>query len=113
MISICIKDWLRFIVYGPSEVPGGELRSARTGECARPHTSNGKSDTAEFAQEHFAGSFLASQLLEEATDSFDPAMEVWDVELFVGCVEVVVREAEAHHDAGNFQHVLKIGHDGN
>ena len=35
------------------------------------------------------------------------------MELFVGSVQVVVGQAEAHHHAGNFQHVLEIGDDGN
>src|SRR5271165_137884 len=56
---------------------------------------------------------LFSQLLEEAADGFDAVVEVGDVELLVGGVEVVVGEAEAHHHAGNFQHVLKVGDDGN
>src|SRR5208337_3133270 len=56
---------------------------------------------------------LFSQLLEEAADGFDAVVEVGDVELLVGGVEVVVGKAEAHHHAGNFQDVLKVGDDGN
>ena len=35
------------------------------------------------------------------------------MELLVGGVQVVVGQAEAHHDAGNFQDVLEVGDDGN
>src|SRR5579859_1174392 len=59
------------------------------------------------------GVILRSELFKEADDRFNPAVEVRDVELLVGGVEVVVGQAEAHHDAGNFEHVLKIGDDGN
>ena len=36
-------------------------------------------------------SLFLSQLLEEAADGFDPAVEVGNVELLVGGVEVIVR----------------------
>src|SRR6266849_3625568 len=55
---------------------------------------------------------LFSQLLEEQTDRLNPAMEVRDVKLLVRGVQIIVRQAEAHHDAGNLQHVLEVGHDG-
>jgi hypothetical protein len=55
---------------------------------------------------------LPAQLLEEAADGFDPVVEVGDVELLVGGVQVVVRQAETHHHAGNLQHVLEAGDDG-
>ena len=35
------------------------------------------------------------------------------MELLVRRVQVVVGQAEAHHHAGNFQHILKISHDWN
>jgi hypothetical protein len=41
-----------------------------------------------------------------------PPLEVRNVELFGGGVEVVVGEDEAHHHAGNFQHVLEARDDG-
>src|SRR6185437_5558016 len=44
---------------------------------------------------------LFSQLLEEQTDRLNPAMEVRDVKLLVRGVQVVVRQTEAHHHAGN------------
>ena len=56
---------------------------------------------------------LFAELLEEAADRFDPAVEVRNMELLVGRVQVVVGQAEAHHDAGNLQHVLEVGDDGN
>src|SRR5579863_7517807 len=40
-------------------------------------------------------------------------MEVRNVELLVGGVQIVVRQTEAHHHAGNLKHILKIGHDWN
>src|ERR1700704_2665727 len=54
-----------------------------------------------------------SQLLKEQTDCFNPAMEIRNVELLVRSMQVVVRKPKAHHDRGNLQHVLKIGHDRN
>jgi len=59
------------------------------------------------------GRLLASQILEEQTDGLDAAMEIGDVELLVGSVQVVVRKAESHHHAGNVKHVLKVGDDRN
>ena len=53
-----------------------------------------------------------SQLLEEAANRLDSLMEIWNVELLVEGVEIVVGEAEAHHHAGNFQHVREVGDDG-
>ena len=61
----------------------------------------------------FDSSSYVAQLFKEQTDGFDSAVKVRDVELFVGGVEVVVGQAEAHHDAGNFQHILEVGDDGN
>src|SRR6266852_3709815 len=54
-----------------------------------------------------------SQLLKEPNDRLNPAIEVWYVKLLVGRVQVVVGQAEAHHHAGEFEHFLKVGHDGN
>src|SRR5271165_908261 len=81
-----------------SPVPQEDLakRAAGTGEGARPSTSI---------------SLLLAQLLKEQTDRLDPAMEVRDVELLVGCVQVVVRQAEAHHHAGNLQLILEVSDD--
>ena len=59
------------------------------------------------------GRLFAPQFLEEQTDGLDAAMEVGDVELLVGSVQVVVRKAESHHHAGNLKHVLKVGDDRN
>ncbi len=56
---------------------------------------------------------LFSQLLEEQTDRFDPAIEVRDVKLLVGSVQIVVGKTEAHHHGRNLQHVLEVGHDWN
>src|SRR5499427_7517655 len=59
--------------------------------------------------------FLASlpQLLEESADSFDPTVEIRNVELLVGSVQIVVWEAEAHHDRWNFEDILEVGDDWN
>ena len=40
-------------------------------------------------------------------------MKVRDVELLVGSMQIVVRQSEAHHHAGNLQHILKISDDRN
>src|ERR1700690_2849122 len=57
--------------------------------------------------------FSLAQLLEEQTNRLDPAMEVRNVKLLIRSVQVVVRQAEAHHHTGDLQHILKIGHDWN
>src|SRR5579864_175750 len=59
------------------------------------------------------GCYLSAEFLEEAADGFDPAIEVRNVELLVGGVQVVVGQTEAHHHAWNLQHVLEVGDDGN
>src|SRR5260370_41783194 len=59
------------------------------------------------------GRLLAPQILEEQTDGLDAAMEVGNVELLVGSVQVVIRKAESHHHAGNLKHVLKVSDDRN
>src|SRR5437667_2474972 len=60
-----------------------------------------------------AFSCRSAHLFEEQTDGLDAAVEIWDVELLVGSVQIVIWQAEAHHHAGNLQHVLKVGYDGN
>ena len=57
--------------------------------------------------------YTSFQLLKEPDDALNPTIEIGDVEFFVGRVQVVVRQAHAHHHAGNFQHVLELGDDGN
>ena len=54
-----------------------------------------------------------AELFEEPTDCFDSAVEIRDVELLVRGVQIVVGEAEAHHDAGNLQNILEVGHNRN
>jgi len=56
---------------------------------------------------------LLPELFKKQTDRFNPPVEVRDVELLVRGVQVIVGQAEAHHHAGNLQHVLEIGDDGN
>src|SRR5258705_3132 len=56
---------------------------------------------------------LPSQLFKKQANRLNPAVKVRDVKLLVGGVQVVVGETEAHHDAGNLQHILKIGDDRN
>ena len=56
---------------------------------------------------------LCRQAVEEVDDRLDPAIEVRDVELLVGGVQIVVGQAQAHHHRGNLQHVFEVGHDGN
>src|ERR1035437_8184791 len=59
-----------------------------------------------FEAELFAGFF------QEADDRFNAQLEVLEVEFFVGGVEAVVGQAEAHHDAGHAQIAIKIANDG-
>src|ERR1035441_881408 len=55
---------------------------------------------------------LRASLFQEADHRFDAQLEVFQVELLVGGVDVVVGQAEAHHDAGNAQMAVKIADDG-
>src|ERR1039458_170982 len=59
-----------------------------------------------FETELFAG------LLQETHHRFDSQLEVFQAKLLVGGVDVVVGEAEAHHDAGNAQMAVKVADDG-
>src|SRR5712671_4727875 len=59
----------------------------------------------------FLSTLFSSQLLEEQADGLNPVVEVWDMKLLVGSVEIVVREAESHHHAWDLQAILKVGDD--
>ena len=59
------------------------------------------------------GSYLPAQPLKEQANRLNPPIEIRDVKLLVRRVQVVVGKAKSHHHRGNFQHVLKIGHDRN
>ena len=54
-----------------------------------------------------------SHFLKEPANGFNPVMEVWNVKLFVGSVQIVIGQAEAHHDAGDLQTILKVSDNGN
>src|SRR5207245_6876848 len=54
-----------------------------------------------------------SQLLEEQTNRFNPAMKIRNVKFLVRSMQVVVGKPKAHHDRWNLQHVLEIGDDRN
>src|SRR5882724_8845823 len=56
---------------------------------------------------------LTPQILKEPDDALNPTIEVRDVELLIGRVQIVVGQAKAHHHARNFEYVLEIGHNGN
>src|ERR1700735_1745603 len=88
------------------------LRKEGRRRRARPrHPNASLRSTAEAAvlPQFFSWCLVSSQLLEESADGVDAAMEVGNVEFFVGSVEVIVGQAEAHHYAGNFQDVLEVG----
>src|ERR1019366_777022 len=53
------------------------------------------------------------QNLEEADDRLDSAIEVGDVEFLIGGVQIIVGKTHTHHDAGNLQVFLELGHDRN
>src|SRR5947199_6939468 len=55
---------------------------------------------------------LFCQLLKEADDALNSRIEIRDVEFFVGRVQVVVGQAEAHHDAGDLERLFEVGDDG-
>ncbi len=46
-------------------------------------------------------SHLPAEDLQVAGDGPDAAVEVWQVELLVGRVQIIVGKSEAHHHAGN------------
>src|SRR5439155_18191912 len=54
-----------------------------------------------------------AQQLEIPPHGLDAAVEIRQVELLVGSVEVVVRQAKAHHDYGNVQVIVEQSGDGN
>src|SRR5512142_1280282 len=56
---------------------------------------------------------LLPEDFEETADRFDAAVEVRDMKLLVGCVQIVVRQAHAHHYGRNVKHVIEIRHNGN
>src|ERR1039458_3609879 len=53
-----------------------------------------------------------SQNLEKANDGLDAAIEIGDMEFLIRGVQIVVRKAHSHHDAGDFQVFLELGDDG-
>src|ERR1700678_2506968 len=65
---------------------------------APPTRSQGRGSTASF--------------LEEADKGFDTESEVFQIEFLIGGVEIVIRQAEAHHDAGKAEMASEIAHDG-
>jgi hypothetical protein len=62
---------------------------------------------------HIRHQSLPAQLLKKQADRLNSPIEVRDMKLLIGRVKVIVRQAEAHHHAGNFENVLEIRHDGN
>src|ERR1019366_1696271 len=62
---------------------------------------------------HMTFPSLRAQNFQVPRHGFDPAEEVRQVELLVGRVQVVVRQPEAHHDAGDAQVAVENSHDGN
>ena len=59
---------------------------------------------------HEAGSVC--RLLQKPDQRFDSQLEVLQVKLLVGRVQVVVRQAEAHHHAGQAEMPVKVAHNG-
>src|ERR1017187_2964457 len=59
-----------------------------------------------------AGGGLPGEDFQVAGDGFDAAIEVRQVELLVGGVQVVVGESEAHHDAGDAEVAVEDADDG-
>jgi len=55
---------------------------------------------------------LLPQQLQIPSHRLDAAIKIGNVEFLVGSVQVIVWEAEAHHDAGYFQKALERSHDG-
>src|SRR5271169_3106402 len=55
---------------------------------------------------------LTADLLQESNQRHDAQLEVLQMVLLVGSVDVVVRQAKAHHHAGSAQVAVKVAHDG-
>src|ERR1700722_8131128 len=53
-------------------------------------------------------SLPSSKFLKKQNDRFDPPIKIGDVELLIRRMQVVVRQPESHHHAGNFQVPLEI-----
>src|SRR5579871_6591972 len=56
-------------------------------------------------------SLWRTQELEEADDRFNTAVEIGNMKLLVGGVQVIVGQAKAHHHAGNVQVLVEIRDD--
>ena len=53
-----------------------------------------------------------ARLLQEPDQGADAEFEVLQVELLIGSMDVVVGEAEAHHDAGQAEVTIEVADDG-
>src|SRR5579885_3534131 len=60
-----------------------------------------------------AGARLAAEKFQVARDGFDAAEEIRQVEFLIGRVQVVVGQAEAHHDARNPESLIEDADDRN
>ncbi len=67
--------------------------------------------SAALVQQGEAGS--TASLLQKADQRLDSELEVFEIELFVGGVDVVVGQAEAHHHAGQAEVAVKVADDRN
>ena len=43
-----------------------------------------------------------AQFFKQENDGLDPLVEVRDVELLIGCVQIVVGQTKTHHHRGDF-----------
>src|SRR5207249_1900061 len=85
---------------GPGLMDAGCVRRMLApGGCRVP----GSRRVAAIASTAVTGAKSSPQNFQVARYSFDPSVEVRQVELLVGSVQIVVRKSEAHHDAGDAQ----------
>jgi hypothetical protein len=94
---------------------GGKGVSGTDDRFRRPSTRSRKRRTTKTdgPSHHLLLPALLAQHFEVARGCFDAAEEVRQVEFFVGCVQVVVGEPEAHHHTGNAEEPVEHADDRN
>ncbi len=77
--------------------PGRAIQQQDREKQRRPVARNDRVLAALQGKKFLTSHFLRCQTMEEVDDRLDPAVEVRYVELLVGRVQIVVRQAQAHH----------------
>src|ERR1700733_1895699 len=90
--------------------PGPSSQSRGLQEC--PGIYGQKPQRARVSSEPTAGLVGAPQLFEEQNDGLDTPVKIGNVKFFIRGMQVVVRQAEAHHHGRDFEMTLEISHNG-